>query len=496
MTEAALKKRGTEFYRAAQIALKRKSHLDFIRHCWSRPEPYVVGRHTRAICAKVDEIMGKLKAGQTTFTVIKVPFRHGKSEILVRNLIPHFMGEFPDSELMLTSYGADLSEDFSRDARTLIRSPAFQELYPDVKLSQESASVSEWRIADHRGRVRVMGLGGPLPGRGYHLGICDDYLRGEVEAMSQSIRDARWNSFSNDFLTRRAPVSATIVGATPRHVDDLIGRIEKAMKDDPEFPRFDFITFPAFSDDYETGTLFPERFPMQWYVTQRATIRARYGEHGVAALLQCEPTAREGGLLKTNKIQYHDLLEFPQYLQWARIWDLAHTEKQRVKADPDYTVGILMAFDLLGDTPHLWIKDVVRVRESAPKRDEIIESTTERDGPYVRVGILCGTDSKDAYETLSASLSGTRSIEPLAEHGDKVVRATPLEALFEAGNVHLPTGCDWTHEFVAEVGAFPRGAHDDQVDPLSGGAVMLGLVDWQPENDAAVRLLAGARIYG
>ena len=36
----------------------------------------------------------------------------------------------------------------------------------------------------------------------------------------------------------------------------------------------------------------------------------------------------------------------------------------------------------------------------------------------------------------------------------------------ESGNVVLPQDAPWLSDFLAEVAAFPAGAHDDQLDPM------------------------------
>ena len=66
-------------------------------------------------------------------------------------------------------------------------------------------------------------------------------------------------------------------------------------------------------------------------------------------------------------------------------------------------------------------------------------------------------------------LKGKYTILSVPEKKDKVVRATPLEAIFKAGNVHVVQGEPWLDDWIAEVSAFPYGPHDDQVDNLSAG---------------------------
>ena len=53
------------------------------------------------------------------------------------------------------------------------------------------------------------------------------------------------------------------------------------------------------------------------------------------------------------------------------------------------------------------------------------------------------------------------------ETGSKPVRATPLAAQAEAGNVKLVKGA-WNAQFIDELCAFDKGAHDDDVDAASG----------------------------
>jgi hypothetical protein len=59
------------------------------------------------------------------------------------------------------------------------------------------------------------------------------------------------------------------------------------------------------------------------------------------------------------------------------------------------------------------------------------------------------------------------SVRPVRVDGDKNVRAAAAQPAVEAGRVLLPAGAAWTDEFLAEVYAFPAGAHDDQVDALT-----------------------------
>ena len=92
-----------------QILRCRYSHLEFIKHCWQKSdEPYAVGRHTRTICHLIDMAIEDFKNGKSTYLVIKVHPRAGKSEILSQNLTAHFVGEFQDKDAMICCYNDKL----------------------------------------------------------------------------------------------------------------------------------------------------------------------------------------------------------------------------------------------------------------------------------------------------------------------------------------------------------------------------------------------------
>ena len=207
-------------------AIARKSHLRFIQHCWSSGEEYAVGRHTRTICHLIDEAVEDFKHGKATYLVVKVHPRAGKSEILSQNLTAHFIGAFPDKEVMICCYNSTLAEKNSRLARKIIAGEKYKELYPNIDIE---GGVAQWNIAGYKAMVTASGLLSGVTGNGYSLGMVDDYIQGPEAAESQVIRDKIWEEFRGSFFTRRAPVSITIILATQWHVDDIIGRIEDVM---------------------------------------------------------------------------------------------------------------------------------------------------------------------------------------------------------------------------------------------------------------------------
>lgn len=483
--------------------IAREQHLEFMRYTWVKGDidHFIVGFHTRKICEKIDEAIDKFANGISSCLLISVHPRAGKSDIVSRYLAPHFLGEFPDKEVMQVTYQATLAASFSSFSRNILRSKKYRDLYPHIFLSSETNQKANIAIADRYdkptgGKLYAAGLQSGLTGNGFHLGILDDYFAGRAEAESLIQRNNAWDAFTNDFMTRRAPVSITIILATQWNIDDINGRIKKQMKIDPNFPQFEVIAFPAKSEHYKGPGKYPgkylflERYAEKWYEQQYAIL----GNYAAAALFDCDPVVRTGGRFNLEFIDYYDTNFGPFDKKWARVWDLAHTAVQREGDDPDYTSGTKLAFEYLpGDpVPHLWIDNVFRTRENAAERDAKIKAIAELDGPYIEPYIESSIDSKDAFQYIKNAMPDI-AWNNVNCKGDKGARATPLEPIFSApGHVHIKRG-EWNNDLIAELMSFDGMGknHDDQVDNLSAGyQIQIGdaaIMDQELQAQAAAR---------
>jgi len=415
------------------------------------PAPnYLYGQHTLALLAELQSATTTVEEGGTYRAVISMPPRHGKSDICSRRYPIWHLCRNPDHEVILATYSADLSEYMSRDARR-----CFSECAPHwgLRLSDDMNQVGAWTIHGHRGGMYAMGLGGTITGKGAHILVIDDYCKNREEAESETIRAKVWDSFRNDLLTRLAPAHAVVIVATRWHEDDLAGRIFAEMERDPQFPRFARVNFPAQAAD--GSFLFTARFPAGWYEAQRAAV----GSYAWQSLYQGDPQPRTGRMLRADLVQIVDAC--PNGLRYVRGWDLASTEKERVKDDPDFTVGTLAGFD----GKDLWVRDVVRGQWSALERDGRMLDTAKRDGAGVTVKIETVAGYKDTFTRIRALLAGKAIVRNHIPRGDKVAEMSPLEPLFEAGHVKI-LRAPWNAAWIAEIAAFPKGKHDDQADSL------------------------------
>jgi predicted phage terminase large subunit-like protein len=461
--------------RAAQELLRRRAarrdYLAFMHAVWWKNDPFLVGRHTRAIAERLTRAVEDYLDGRSTFLLIKVPFRHGKSDLVSRGFTPYFLGRCHEHhpDVILSGYGASLVMGFSRRARHIIDSPHYRAVFPGIEIDPNRRANDKWALSGSTGEVTATGLGGAVTGHGGHLIVLDDYCKSREEAESATYRDKVWHAFTNDLMTRRAPVSIVVVVATPWHVDDVFGRVEAEMNN-PEFPRFETLAFPAGDAEglYDGGPLFPERFTDEWYATQRATL----GLYGASGLLDCSPRRRGGNRFLVDRVVVHDSLdEFPPG-EDVRSWDLASTEKQIAKSDPDWTCGAKLRVIRRGIVNEIWLSDMVRVQAETTRRDMKMLATAAHDGPGVRILVEAVAGYKDAVAWLKKRLHGVRRVEPVHVSRDKFVRSLVLEPVIEAGNFHILRG-PWNEAFLAELGDWPSGAHDDQIDAVVNGYTKL-----------------------
>ena len=152
---------------------------------------------------------------------------------------------------------------------------------------------------------------------------------------------------------------------------------------------------------------------------------------------------------------------------WIRQWDLAATAPgEGAAADPDWTAGVLVGLRASG---RIVIGDVIHERLNSFGVRGLVSRTARADGLNVIVGLNQdpGQAGKDQAGSYAAMLAGFR-IKIAIERGDKVLRADPFAAQWQATNVDVVEG-PWNEDFLAEMEGFPDARHDDQVDAVVDG---------------------------
>ena len=148
----------------------------------------------------------------------------------------------------------------------------------------------------------------------------------------------------------------------------------------------------------------------------------------------------------------------------VRRWDLAGTE-----GAGDFTVGLLMS----EHNGTYYIEDIVRDQKSPAGVERMMLNTASQDGRAVKIRIPQdpGAAGKSTAAHQIKLLAGY-DVRAELESGSKEVRANPVSAQAEAGNIKL-VRAPWNEAFLDEVCMFPNGKNDDQVDAMSGAFASL-----------------------
>lgn len=377
-----------------------------------------------------------------------LPPRHGKSELATIRYPVYRLECDPALRVIIGAYNQTLANKFSRMARRIAATR--------LALGSDRAAVEEWETAQGGG-LRAVGVGGGVTGQGGNLIVIDDPVKSREEAESENYRERVWDWYTNDLYTRLEPNAALVLIMTRWHKDDLAGRI--LASDDG--PSWRVVNLPAEAEAGdalgrpEGAALNPDRYPL----AELAKIRTVLGRD-YAALFQQRPQAREGGMFKEHWLLLVDAV--PAQARRVRWWDKAATD-----GGGDYTAGVLVA-EAAG---LYYVEDVVRGQWSSGERDKIIRAIAERDRE--RFGPVTywseqepGSGGKDAAAAFIRLLAGF-DVHTEPSTGSKEVRAQPLAAQAEAGNVKVKRGA-WASAFTAEMCDFPSGAHDDQADAAAG----------------------------
>lgn len=197
-----------------------------------------------------------------------------------------------------------------------------------------------------------------------------------------------------------------------------------------------------------------------------------------------------GGALMRRE-WFRIVTEIPPLKSIIRYWDMAATISDGSN-DPDWTAGAKVGRTQDGR----WIiLDVRHARLTPAGNEMLVQHTASEDGKECRIGMEeeGGASGKSLIDHYRRSVLVGYNYHSVRPTGDKVVRAMPLAAAAEAGNVMVLKG-DWNKAFLDEVESFgPDCPHDDQVDAASGAVNMSAPRFIHPHAGVSVRPDEGER---
>jgi predicted phage terminase large subunit-like protein len=451
----------------AELELRRRDFYRFVRETF--PE-FVDGWVYADLCSRLRQFMLDVRAGKSPRLIVCLPPRMGKSQLSTIRFALWCLLNNPRWEIIVASYSAKLVNRFSRAARSLVESsPYVKALWPKAKLSDDHASIEEWRVEIEGdpvylggGTYRAVGRGGSITGSGAHCLIMDDLIKDAQEADSHIVHQSIWDWYSSTARTRLSPGGGVLLVMTRWNVSDLVGRLLDEEKKNPEADKWDLVNYQAIAEQNEKyrkegESLLPSRWSAEDFLKIKANTAPRWWD----ALYQQNPIIKGGNLFKEA---YFRRYQSPpkDFDHLIIVWDLRFGKSQ--KKSSSFVCGWVIGMK----GGQFFILDERRDRWSYAESREQVKAMAA-DWPTAMAKVVENKANGPALESdLEEHVSGIVLYDP---RGDKYQRAERVLPLCMAGNVFLPADdvAPWVKEAITELTSFPSGANDDRVDCLSMG---------------------------
>ena len=388
-----------------------------------------------------------VERGEVKRLILQAPPRHGKSMLTSEYFPAWYLGRNPEKYIITATYGQDLADDFGRKVRNQLRSGEHRATFPQCQLSEDSQSASRFGT-EQGGAYFALGVGAPATGRGAHLLVIDDPIKGREEADSETYRKRLKEWYASVAYTRLMPGGAIIIMATRWHEDDLIGWVLS----EHEHEEWTVIDLPAID---KGKALWPEQYSLE----DLNRIKQTLGQREWQALYMQRPTPDTGDYFKREWFKSYE--KAPKHLRIYGASDYA------VTADGgDYTEHGVFGLDTDGD---LYLLDWWSGQTASDVWIETQLDLIDKWMPQAWIG-ESGPIRRSVEPFLRRRMRERRSLcslEWLPSISDKPTRARPFQAMASSGMVYLPTKEDWAQRLIRQLLTFPVGVFDDAVDVCS-----------------------------
>jgi predicted phage terminase large subunit-like protein len=434
----------------------RKDFVSFVRKSFHVLAPSAIFHMNWHICAIAHQLE-KVRRGITKRLIITVPPRSLKS-LMCSVAFPAFvLGHDPTKRLIVVSYGADLAIKHGNDFRAVVNSGEYGSIFPGMRISAIKNTQTEV-VTTQNGFRLATSVDGPLTGRGGDVLIIDDPIAAQA-ARSQTAREHVADWYLNTLLSRLDDKQngAIVLVMQRLHEDDLAGVLLRGSD------KWTVLSLPAIAEQDEEIPIgngqFHRRHPGDVLHPEREgahvleSLRAQFGAENFAAQYQQQPVAPGGAMIKRVWVRRYDQL--PTSGVTIQSWDVASKQGE----ENDYSV----CSTWLVDETRYYLVDVVRGRFDFPT----LRTKVSRQAKLHTASHILIEDAGVGTALIQELQTAQFSVIPVKPEYDKEIRMNIQSAKFESGQVFFPKEAPWLADLEAELFAFPRGRHDDQVDSIS-----------------------------
>jgi predicted phage terminase large subunit-like protein len=434
----------------------RTDFVSFVRksfHVLNPSARFYMNEHICAIAHHLEQV----RLGQIKRLMITVSPRSLKSLMSAVAFPAYILGHDPTKRLIVVSYGADLAIKHGNDFRAVVNSAEYRAIFPGMRISAMKNTQTEV-VTTRNGFRLAMSVDGALTGRGGDIIIIDDPIAA-LAALSQTSREHVRDWYFNTLLSRLDDKQngAIVLVMQRLHEDDLAGVLLRGPDD------WTVLSLPAIAEQDEQipigngqihyrragDVLHPEREPREVL----EALRAQLGSEIFAAQYQQQPITPGGAMIMIDWVPSYDQL--PKSGLIIQSWDVANKQGE----ENDYSVCITL---LIHENKY-YVIHVLRGRFDFPTlRTKVSEQANMHKPAQVLI-----EDAGVGTALIQELKTAPFSVIAVKPEYDKQTRMSIQSGKIERGQLLLPHEAPWLADFKAELFAFPRSRHDDQVDALS-----------------------------
>lgn len=441
--------------------IKTESLLDYymLKGLYFRKNYKIMPFHEKIINAIENMVFEKT----TKNLAICIPPRFGKTH-LIMSAIEWSLGLYPDSNYIWTSYASSLVNKYTKEMRDTIASDFHANYFGRNIFDNNSTLQVDNFTTRYGGMVKGVGVSGTITGLGAGINsdgwggciVIDDPLNA-TDATSDTVRTSVNDWYTGTLMSRKNKEDTPIIMIAQRlHMQDLVGYIKEI---EPE--NWIFI---------EEQALVNEKSIWEKRKSTKSLIKLRNVDaFTFNAQYQQKPIIDGGNLIKTEWLKYYENIDMLPPMKFVYTTsDTAMTEK----TTGDYSVLLTMGVD---ENNKRYVLGLERGRWNAPQLlDRAVITYNHYNAKYTGVyrgmyieqkvsgfGLI---DNLRALGIPTVAITPQHKIFGKLVTGDKVNRANVVMPMIESGIVLLPKKAQWTLPLVEEIGAFPNGEYDDQVD--------------------------------
>ena len=435
-----MKSNNLSLYEYAQLEYKLNRRQHFQKN-W----------HYELICDTLEMVV----LGEIDNLIVTVPPRSGKTDILAKLFPTWAFSMYPDSEYIYTGYSSRLVTQYSLQAREIMKSQFYKDLFPDIYISNVSKARDNWRTTaggcyysvGAAGTITGVGAGKRREGFGGAI-IIDDPLNAK-EFASDVIRENVLEWFKSTLVTRKNKPKTPIILIMQRlHEEDLAGW----LLDGNDGRKWEHINIPAIIDG---KSFFETQYPLADLLREK-----EHNPYNFSSQFMQEPSPADGAVFKDEWWRYYD--ELPPLDYGVISVDTA----QKTKEHNDFTV-----FQCWGYVDSkAYLVDQIRVKIEIPDLKSTFMNFYNKCKEITHIQVTLIEDKVSGtglIQDLRRDPETRINIRDIQRLTDKTTRALDIVPKVASGCVFIPRNEPYIEAFILEFSRFTPAMthkHDDQID--------------------------------